>query len=705
MTKRSGVGRNDPAGDDAAAILARAMAAHQAGDLAAAETLYKRVLRIEPRHFDALHWLGVVAAQRGRHDVAIGLLRRALAVKPRAPRAYCHLGLALAALRRFEDALRSFEDALAIAPDFIEALLNRGITLGDLQRHAEAIVSFDAALAVAPDNEVALFNRGIALAHIERHADALASFDRALAIKPDFAAAWLARGNALADARRPTEALASYDRAVAILPDFAAALFARGELLQSLGRHEAAIGDFTGTLAADPDHRYARGYLHYARLNCCDWTAHDETAARLRADLRGRKGALPPFSFLAVSDSASEQLLCAQLWLADKMPAAPAPLCRREPYRHQRIRLAYLSADFHEHATAYLMAELFERHDRARFELTALSFGPDAPSAMRTRLRDSFESFIDARAMSDGEAARLLREREIDIAIDLKGFTADCRTEILTHRPAPIQVNYLGYPGTMGADFIDYLIADRFVIPPEQQRFYSEKIVYLPDAYQANDTKRQIAAAAPTRAALGLPPSGFVFCSFNNSYKITPAIFAVWMRLLRRVEGGVLWLLAGNDAAERNLRREAASLGVAPERLVFAPRVKLDDHLARHRLADLFLDTLPYGAHTTASDALWAGLPVLSCAGKSFAGRVAGSLLNAIGLPELVVASLDDYETMAAGLASDRARLTVLRRRLADNRTRYPLFDSERFRRHIEAAFETMWRRHEAGENPTGFTV
>jgi predicted O-linked N-acetylglucosamine transferase (SPINDLY family) len=324
---------------------------------------------------------------------------------------------------------------------------------------------------------------------------------------------------------------------------------------------------------------------------------------------------------------------------------------------------------------------------------------------MRTRLRKGFDRFLDVREESDRETALLLRELETDIAVDLKGFTTACRTEILAYRPAPIQVSYLGYPGTMGADFIDYILADRFVIPEQQHAFYSEKIVYLPDSYQPNDTQRRIGERTPTRAEAGLPEAGFVFCSFNSNHKITPAVFEIWMRLLHRVEGSVLWLLENNAAATSNLRREAAARGIAAERLVFAPRVNVDDHLARHRLAELFLDTLPYNAHTTASDALWAGLPVLTCAGTTFPGRVAGSLLRAVALPELVTDSLPEYEALALRLATDGERLAALRARLTENRATCPLSDTPRFRRHIEAAYDTMWKRYEAGEPPASFAV
>jgi predicted O-linked N-acetylglucosamine transferase (SPINDLY family) len=398
--------------------------------------------------------------------------------------------------------------------------------------------------------------------------------------------------------------------------------------------------------------------------------------------------------------------MCAERYIADRHPPAPVPLWRGERYRHDRIRVAYLSADFHDHATAHLAAGLFEHHDRARFETFAVSFGPDDRSAMRQRLERAFGRFIDVRGKTDQAIAELVRRHEIDIAVDLKGVTLGARPGVLARRPAPLQVNYLGYPGTMGAPYIDYLIADAFVVPPDGEGAYSEKVVRLPDCYQINDATRPVAQAPPSRAQAGLPPDAFVFCCFNNNYKITPDLFDVWMRLLRAVEGSVLWLLEGNAHAPGNLRREAQARGVAADRLVFAPRLAdLDAHLARHRLADLFLDTHYCNAHTTASDALWAGLPLLTCAGATFASRVAGSLLHAVGLPELVTHSLADYEALALTLARDEILLADVRDRLARNRLTVPLFDTARTTRAIEQAFTAMWERHKGNEPPKGFTV
>jgi predicted O-linked N-acetylglucosamine transferase (SPINDLY family) len=352
-----------------------------------------------------------------------------------------------------------------------------------------------------------------------------------------------------------------------------------------------------------------------------------------------------------------------------------------------------------------LIAGLFEAHDRTRFDITAISIGPDSNDEMRARLRSAFDRFVDVRYKSDQEVALLLRELEIDIAVDLQGFTQHCRPGILSHRAAPVQVNYLGYPGTMGADYIDYIIGDRCVIPPEHHPGYAEKVVYLPDCYQVNDSKRRIAARTPTRAELGLPEKGFVYCCFNNNHKISPRVFDVWMRLLNKVQGSVLWLLEDNKTVARNLRQEAERRSIASGRVIFAPRVKMEEHLARQRLADLFLDTLPYNAHVTASDALWVGLPVVTHIGGAFAGRVAASLLNAVGLPELLTSSWEDYEALALKLATSPAMLADIRAKLALNRTTHPLFDTGRFRRHIESAYVTMWERYQRGEPPVSFAV
>lgn len=683
----------------------RAVAAFQAGNLAEADRLCTIALRARPGYFDALHLAGTIAARRQRFEEADRLLRQALAINQASAEAHSNYGNVQRVRGQLVDALASYDRALAIKPGFIEALNNRGGILKDLERFDQALASYDAALALKPGVAVVHFNRGAVLSAMMRHEDALAGYDRALALNGRFAEALNNRGATLAALKRHDEALASYNRALALRPDFAEALQNRGAARTYLGRHEAACEDLERALRANADLPFARGTLLHSRMHCCDWRAYKHDSGRVIADVRADKRAIEPFMFLGISDSPEDQLGCARAWVREQSPPSAGAAWTGGRYRHDRIRLAYVSSDFRAHPLGQLMAALFEQHDRTRFETIAVSLGPGDGSAMRSRLEGAFDRFIDVQRQSDQEVVRLMRELEVDIAVDRNGFTTGARPGIFALRAASIQVNYLAYPGTMGADFIDYLIADETVIPPGRQGCYAEKVVYLPDSYQVNDSGRRIAERTPTRKEVGLPDRGFVFCSFNNHYKITPPLFDVWMSLLRQIEKSVLWLLDGTATMRRNLWREAAARGIDPQRLIFAPRIAPEDHLARHRLADLFLDTLPYNAHTTASDALWSGLPVLTCIGTTFAGRVAASLLRAIGLPGLIAGSLDEYESLALRLASDPAALEDIQQQLARNRLTAPLFDTDRFRRHIEAAYVRMWERNQRGETPAAFAV
>jgi predicted O-linked N-acetylglucosamine transferase (SPINDLY family) len=648
-----------------------ALARQEKGDLEQAEILYGKALALAPERPSVMNNLAVVLFQLKKYIEAKRLCERLLEIDPKDATALLHLGNCQVGLKSAEAALVSYERALQIRPDDADTLTNCGNALLELRRPEEALASCDRALAVKPDLAEALSNRAKALRELERPEDALASFERALEIRPVFFEALQGLGNVLVDLGRYQEAADSYEKALAISPDF----------------------------------EYLSGTLAWSRTHCCDWRGRNEEVGRLVGAIRAGKRSVVPFMALSITDSPQDQLLCSRIWVRDKCSASPAPIWEGEGYRHDRIRLAYLSADFRIHPTSFLLAGLLEHHDRSRFETIAISFGPDDQSEIRARVKGAFEDFVDVRRSSDLGVARRMRELEVDIAIDLMGHTAGSRMGILALRPAPVQVNYLGYPGTMGADYIDYILADRVVIPEQHRPHYAEKVVYLPDTYQVNDSRRVIADRTPARSEAGLPEQGFVFCSFNNNYKISPPVFDVWMRLLGNIEGSVLWLLESNAAAVRSLRQEAANRGIAPGRLVFAPIVKAGEHLARHRLADLFLDTLPYNAHTTASDALWAGLPVVTCLGTTFAGRVAASLLNAIGLPELITHSLEEYEALALELATNRKRLAGIKSKLAQNRGTYPLFDTDRFRRHIEAAYTSMWEIHQRGEEPRSFAV
>ena len=683
----------------------RAVADFQAGKLDEAERLCKILLGARPDYFDALHLSGTIAARRQRFEEADRLLSQALAVNKESAEAYSNYGNVQRARGRTADALSSYERALAIKPGFVDALNNRGGVLKELERFDQALASYDAALALKPDLAIVHFNRGGVLSSLKRHQEALASYDRALALNGGFAEALNNRGATLAALKRYDEALRSYSRALAVRPDFAEALQNRGATRTSLGRHEAASEDLERALRLNPDLPFARGTLLHSRMHNCDWRTYAQESRRVVADVHAGNRGAEPFMFLAISDSSQDQLRCARTWVRDQCPPSASTVWTGGQYRHDRIRLAYVSSDFRSHPLGHLMAALFEQHDRARFETIAVSLGRDDHSAMRSRLEGAFDRFIDVQRQSDRDVVKLMREMEVDIAVDRNGFTTGARPGIFALRASPIQVNYLAYPGTMGADFIDYLIADEMIVPRDQQRSYAERVVYLPDSYQVNDAGRRIAERTPTRKEVGLPDRGFVFCSFNNHYKIMPQLFDIWMSMLRQVDKSVLWLIDGTATMRRNLWREAAARGIDPQRLVFAPRMATADHLARHRLADLFVDTLPYNAHTTASDALWAGLPVLTCAGTTFAGRVAASLLRAVGLPELVACSLDEYLSLALRLAKEPATLEEIRQKLVRNRAIAPLFDTDRFRRHIEAAYVEMWERHQRGESPASFAV
>jgi len=599
----------------------------------------------------------------------------------------------------------SFDRAIALRPDHAGAFNNRGSALVELQRPQDALASYNRAIALNPSDPEFFHNRANVLRDLDRPREALANYDHAIALNPRHADSYNNRGLVLSELRRLDEALASYDRAVALKPDYAVGFANRAAVLRVLNRSDDALASYEKAFELNPTLKYLEGARLHAKLQICDWSNYADDCAHLVSNVASGNPASVPFEFIAAVSSPTEALTCAKLFACDRYPASSTPLWNGEIYAHDRIRIAYLSADFHNHATACLMAGLFECHDRFRFETIAMSFGLEKDDPMRQRLKSSFDRYLDVSTLSEKAIAQKVRSLDVDIVVDLKGFTKNARTGIFAYRPAPIQVNYLGYPGTMGVDYIDYIIADKVVLPFDQKAFYREKIVHLPDCYQVNDSKRRIAAGTSTRAQAGLPESGFVFCCFNNGFKITPALFGIWMRLLKSVEGSVLWLLEDNRAARTNLCREAAAQGVDPARIVFAARIGTDDHLARHRLADLFLDTLPYGAHTTASDALWAGLPLLTCLGTTFPGRVGASLLQALGLPELIAESLADYERLALAFARDAPALAALKAKLARNRESEPLFDTKRFTHALEAAFAHMHDRHKNGLPPMHFAV
>jgi len=595
---------------------------------------------------------------------------------------------------------------IRIQPDHVEAFINRGATFEELKRFEDALASYGEAIRLKPDYAEVFSNRGNVLRELRRLDDALTSYAEAIRLKPNYAEAFSNRGIALKDFRRLDDALASYAEAIRLKPDFAEAFANRGFAFKRLRRFDEALASFAEAIRLKPDHAFILGNAAHAGCMICEWSGLEDIVKKIKDGLLSDKPMSDPFSLLALVDDPKIHLRLADTWVKEKFQSLAVLPHTIERQRGKKIHIAYLSADFRDHPISYLMAELFESHDRSRFELTAISFGPGDGTEMRARVAAAFDRFEDVRQMSDVDVARRCRELGVDIAVDLMGYTADSRTGILAERCAPIQINWLGYAGTMAAPFIDYIVADRTLIAEADLGDYTEKVIWLPDTFLVNDGQRRIADRAFTRAECGLPESGFVFCCFNNTYKILPETFDVWMRILERVPGSTLWLFEGNATAARNLRAAAKARGIDPGRLVFAKRLPLlAEHLARCRVANLFIDTWPYNAHATACDALWAGLPLLTRPGRSFASRVAASLLRAIGLPELITHSNRDYEELAVALAQDTGRLKSLRDRLAVNRLTHPLFDCKRFTLNLESAYQQVAECYWAGKEPDHLMV
>lgn len=707
--------------------------ANQTGSFVRAIELIEKAILIDPTQgtFFASH--GNALQNLGRLQDALTSNDAAIALKPDHVPAHFSKGNALLALGDLNRAVASYDQVISLCPGHAAAYHNRGTALHRLERYEEAVASYDRAIALKPDYAEAHFSRGIALGDWLQPDAALASHDRAIALRHDYPEAHFGRGNALLALRRPDAAIASYATAIALRPS-PNAHNNSGAAHLTLGQFEAAIASFERAIALEPndpktwynrgnacldarryedavesydcaltcglDQAFLRCASLHARMHICDWREFDRHLGTLQADIEHDTRCLPPFPVVALIDSLSLQLRVATKWMNAKHPGAVVPAFPSHTPHPRRIRVGYYSADFHDHATSQLTVSLFENHDRKIFELFAFSFGPNTLDEMRRRVARAFDQFIDVRFSSDGEVAAHSRRLGIDIAVDLKGFTTGARPGIFAERCAPIQVNFLGYPATMGAACMDYMIADRIIVPEDSRRHYSEKLAYLPNCYQPNDPGRRIAATTGGRNEHALPAEGFVFCCFNASYKITPTAFSIWMRILCSVKGSVLWLLSENPTAMANLRREAEVRGVDGNRLVFAPRTPLAEHLARHRHANLFLDTFPCNAHTTASDALWAGLPVLTCCGASFASRVAASLLRSVRLADLVTYTQKDYEALAIELATCGDKLKALKATLTDARLTSPLFDSARFARDIESAYLAMIKRHHAGLPP-----
>lgn len=672
-------------------------------ELEKAADCYRRALSVQPDFAEAHNRLGNVFHDQGNLDMALMCYRRAQEVNPDDADVHNNMGSLFLAREELDKAETCFRKAIALKPDFFEAHINLGQVFAKQGNPDDALKCCSIALALRPDSAEAHHSMGNSLRTQEKMEEAIACFRKALAIKPNFPEAYNDLAAAFMALGRCEEAISCYQQALQFKPDYFTAHSNLGIVFQIQSKLEQALESYRQAIALAPELHDAKLNLLFVSQLLCEWEGLEALGDDVRRAVReapsNKTKHMSPFSFLAIPGStAPEQKICAGNWAQTKCQSVIGLQNRmgfefkREP--KQKLVIGYLSADFKNHPVSHLMARVFELHDRDHFEINAYSYGTDDGTEMRKRLEKAFDRFIDIRALSTRDASKRIFDDGVDILVDLTGYTREGRSAILALHPAPIQVNYLGYPGTMGADFVDYLIADKFVIPPEQQDNYSEKVVRLPDCFMPRDNSYR-RLPTPRRTDCGLPNDGIVFCGFNSSFKITPAMFDIWCRLLKAVPGSVLWLSKSNAHAAANLEREAERRGVTASRIISAPRIEsVEDHLARLQCADLFLDTQPYNAHTTCSDALWMGLPVITCAGDTFPSRVAGSLLTAIGAPELITYNLDDYYNLALEFATDREKREKMRERIVANRDTAPLFDSRQFTQNLEAAFLHMWHEY-----------
>ncbi|MEI7565501.1 MAG: tetratricopeptide repeat protein [Burkholderiaceae bacterium] len=685
-------------------LLDKALESLRNSNSESAELYLKQAIKIQASNPHVLRLLGVIYAQRKQYQEALKYINDSLKSLPKNALTLSNLGNIFLELKEFQNALDAYDKSIRIDPKYDEVWSNKANALFELKRYDEAITCYDKALSLKPDYAEGWSNKGNLLKELKRYNEALIHFDQALSLKPDYAEGWSNKGATLNELKRYDEALAHYDKALSLKPDYVEVWSNKGEALNSLKRHSESAQCYLKALELKTGESYFLGESHHQMMLACDWTNYEKMVTEIfNLTHEGRMGS-EPFGFQGIANSEALLKKCAEIYSNDKYPVL-GNLTEHTKYQHHKIRIGYLCGEFRNQATSILMAGVWELHDQSKFEIFAFDNGYDDGSEYRHRIESAFGNLFDISKLSDLNVAKLIQAHEIDILVNLNGFFGLPRQGVFSYKPAPIQVNYLGFPGTLGANYMDYMIADKVVLPDESKKYYVEKIVHLPNSYQANDNRREISARQFIKTELGLPESGFIFACFNNNYKITPSTFDSWMRILTHVPRSVLWLLADNPIAKENLLQAAVSRGIDSSRLIFAERLPLSEHLARHNLADLFLDTLPYNAHTTCSDALWAGLPVLTLLGNTFPGRVAASLLHALGLDELITFSKEEYEAMAMELATNPEKLASVKQKLAENRTIAPLFDTPAFTKHLEAAYMQMYDRYTADLHPEHITI
>jgi len=667
-----------------------------------AQQILDEIIKQDSNNSKANELLAYIYGNLGQVEMTFDLLIVACNQNDCSPEALYYLGSMQLKRNLFTEAIKTLKKSILKGGEFYEVLHDLATAQANIGDLASSFDNYQKCLKFSKASYELFYNIARTFDEFKQYDEAIAHYDKALNLKPDYAEAWSNKGITLHELKRYGEAITHYDSALSLKPDYAEAWSNKGGTLNELKRYDEAIAHYDKALSLRPDIDWVYGSLMHARGKICSWLGLADSLKNISRKINANEMVASPFVLLALNDDALLHKKASEIYAQDKYPTPSSLEAIPKSSKKEKIRIAYFSPDFRNHPVSFLTSELFELHDRHRFSVFAFSL-QQAPVGDETilRLRNGFDKFFDVGNMSDKEIAQFAREHEVDIAIDLAGYTKYSRTGIFSYRAAPIQVSYLGYPGTMGADYIDYLIADKTIIPVESQSYYSEKVVYLPNSYQVNDRKRLISERQFTRQELGLPENGFVFCCFNNNFKILPTTFDSWMRILKSVDGSVLWLFKDNPWAVENLKKEAQKQGIDEQRLVFAERMPLlSEHLARHHQADLFLDTFPYNAHTTTSDALWAGLPVLTLMGQSFASRVAASLLNAIGLPELITNTQEEYEALAIELAMNPKKLATIKEKIRVNRLTTPLFNTPLFTKNIEAAYLRMYECYQNDLKP-----
>jgi predicted O-linked N-acetylglucosamine transferase (SPINDLY family) len=661
-------------------------------------------LKISEKNHSIWNIYAAANEELGKLDDALIGYQRAITLNPNDPEYYNNMGILLEKREEFDDAIISYNKALSIKPDYVEANYNLGNAFKKLGEIEAATFYFKKAISYNANYTQAYNNLGNILHQEGRIDEAIRMFQKAISINPSLAETYCNLGYAFIEKNNINKAILALKKSIHLNPNFFQSYLNLGNIFSDEDQIINAIDMYNKALSIKPDFELVRSKRLHQLANICNWKAIEEDRLFI-SQLGTQKQFTTPWSLLSLEDNPQNHRKRSEIFAKIKFPQKSIPFIAPISKFNKRIRVGYFSSDFYDHATMSLISKVFSLHNREKFEIYIYSYDLDKKDEIKTNLIKSVDVFDDVSLMSDKDIALLARQDQIDIAVDLKGYTRNNRSGILAYRAAPIQVNYLGYPGTMGTDFIDYLIADSTIIPKEYRDYYSEKIIYMPHSYQPTNNSRLISPKVVTKSDMGLPEDSFIFCCFNNSYKITSIEFDIWMRLLKKVDGSVLWLLQTNEWAEINLKKEAEKREVNPDRIIFAKKIAQSEHLARQKLADLFLDTFNVNAHTTASDALWGGLPVLTMIGKGFPARVAASLLNALGLPELITDNEKDYEYLALELASNPEKLTKIKNKLIMNRMSKPLFNTEIYTKHLENGYQQVYQNYIEGNKPKTINI